>query len=529
MLWLRSRPADLRSARGLAGRIAPSVTPIWLLAAAALALLVIFDLSPPLPFNDDWMYAWSVRQLAGGHGLRLFPESTAMAIVQVFWGTVFTLGHPDVRLLRLSLVPAVAVTAWCSYRLARRLGADPFWGAVAACTLLTMPLAMANATSFMSETLYIALVMAIAVAALEWLTRGRWRWLCVGLLVLAPLQRQLGLAMIPAVTVVLIAARRRSLNRGDFMALVASWVFPPSVALAASRVAMSQALYPAPDLARLDVGHALFPLMPMLGLGLIPFTAALAFRPREVGESPWSITAAALAVVGAAGCLVDLARFGMVFPGNVLSPLGFAAILGGDKPPVFPGAVFRALEIASVTSFVVALVMRRRAWAPPRLQPEGALLLVIGAAQFVPLLAVSWFVYDRYYLPVLAPLVPLVAGVASRGLRQRVARAWAAAALVSGLILYGVGEQDYLAWQSARDRAAQLAYQQAPADQVQAGFEANAVYVELPRYERTGMADLFAILGPEQPQIVLRYAGSSDPRPGVGYWSLASGRIVISR
>src|SRR5919108_1075263 len=207
MIWLRSRPADLTSPRRLGRRVAPSVAAIWGLAGAALALLVIFDLSPPLAFNDDWMYAWSVRQLVGGHGLRLFPESTALAIVQVAWGAVVTLGHPDARLLRLSLVPAVALTAWCSHRLARRLGADPFWSAVAACSFLAMPLAMANATSFMSETLYIALVMAIAVAALEWLTRGRWRWLCVGLLILAPLQRQLGLAMIPAVTVVLIAAR----------------------------------------------------------------------------------------------------------------------------------------------------------------------------------------------------------------------------------------------------------------------------------------------------------------------------------
>jgi hypothetical protein len=174
-------------------------------------------------------------------------------------------------------------------------------------------------------------------------------------------------------------------------------------------------------------------------------------------------------------------------------------------------------------------VLRRRDWAAPHVPPGGALLIAIAAAQFVPLLAVSWFVYDRYYLPVIAPLVPLAAWYAAGTLRQPVARTWAAAALVSGLILYGIGEQDYLAWQSARDRAAQLAYQQAPADQVQAGFEANAIYVELPRYERTGRADLFAILGPERPQIILRYAPASDTGAGVGYRSLAPGRIVLDR
>jgi len=95
--------------------------------------------------------------------------------------------------------------------------------------------------------------------------------------------------------------------------------------------------------------------------------------------------------------------------------------------------------------------------------------------------------------------------------------------------MYGVGEQDYLAWQAARDQAARRAYQSTPRDQVQAGFEANGVYVELPRYERTGQADLFAILGPSHPTVTLRFAGPSDPRSGVPYGSLAPGKIVLDR
>ena len=98
-----------------------------------------------------------------------------------------------------------------------------------------------------------------------------------------------------------------------------------------------------------------------------------------------------------------------------------------------------------------------------------------------------------------------------------------------GLALYVIGEQDYVAWQGARDQAARLAYQLAPREQVQAGFEANAVYVELPNYERTGRADLFAILGPEHPRVILRFAPASDPATGVSYSSLNPGRIVLAQ
>src|SRR6202171_1003548 len=197
-------PEPRAAAARLAGRFRltidlPSAI-ILALATAGIAALVIFDLSPPLAFNDDWMYSWSVRQLVAGHGLHSFPESTALALVQVLWGAAFSLGHADPRLLRLSIVPLVLLTGWCTYLLARRLGADRFWSLVAGAALLASPLFMANATTFMSDNFYVGLVMAVALTGVAWISSGRWRWLCVALLVLAPLQRQVGIALIPPLT-----------------------------------------------------------------------------------------------------------------------------------------------------------------------------------------------------------------------------------------------------------------------------------------------------------------------------------------
>jgi hypothetical protein len=540
MLAPEPRPAAGRRAGGF--RLAfdlPSAT-IVTLAAAGLAALVIFDLSPPLAFNDDWMYSWSVRQLVAGHGLHSFPESTALALAQVLWGAAFSLGHADQRLLRLSVVPLVFLTAWCSYLLARRLGADRFWSLVAGAALLGSPLFMANATTFMSDNFYVGLVMAVALTGVMWIAGGQWRWLCVALLVLAPLQRQVGIALIPALTLALFLWKRPTWRRADSLALAMIWTLPAAALLAAGRLVVSEPLYSVVGPSQLNPWHAIFPLPAMLGLALIPFGAALAFRPKahtlpssggrgKNGESVWSLAWAGLGIVGAIGCLVDLAQFGMTFPGNVLSPIGFTAILSGSKPPIFPAPIFRALEIAAVTTFVLLFVLRRRSWTPRLLGPDALFLVLVSASQFLPLLAVQLFIYDRYFFPVAAPLIPVIAALAARANYQGAAKTWAAAAIAAGLVLYGVGEQDYLAWQSARDRAARLAYEMASPDQVQAGFEANAAYVELPAYERTGRADFFAILGPAHPGITLLFAPAADPRPGVSYSSLASGRIVLVR
>src|SRR2546426_5932668 len=258
MVWPEARPAAPERAGRLLIPLEWPVAIIWALAATGLILLVIFDLSPPLAFNDDWMYSWSVRQLVTGHGLRAFPESTALALPQVVWGALFSLGHPDPRLLRLSVVPVVTLTAWISFVLARRLGADRFWAAVAGTTLLAMPLFMANATSFMTDNVFVGIVMAVALTSLAWVSQGKWRWLCVALLVLAPLERQGGLALIPAVTLGLAIWRRHRWKPRDTAALVAIWVLPVGAGGAAGRLVVSQPLYSPTELFQLHVRHAVF-------------------------------------------------------------------------------------------------------------------------------------------------------------------------------------------------------------------------------------------------------------------------------
>ncbi len=515
----------------------------WLIGAAALLALIYFDLGPPLAFNDDWVFAWSVRRSIAAHQLLIFPEQSAIGLVQIAWSVLFTLGNADQRLLRLSVVPFVAFGAICSYRLARALGAPTFWAGVAGAGLLTSPLFLTGATTFMSDTTYIGLLMAVALTGAAWIERGRGRMACLLLATLCPLQRQVGVLVPVALTVGLLAARgRRNVDRREWLTLAGTW----AAVLAAGLLPTVAHLAPPTQanrlaaIARIEPLNQVWPvfyLPAMLGLCLVPLTAALALQPRR--RSSRSAVASLCAVLALLGCTafsLRLVEHGMIFPGDVFTAGGFTPTLLGDKVPIFPPPLFVAIEVLAMVTFMVLLVILRDAWRPAALGPRSTFLLALSGVHFVPLLFLQTGIFDRYYLPVVAPLVPLLAAWAARTTRPRTAMACASAAMVGGLALYVAGEQDYQAWQVARDEAARGAYQIAAPSKVDAGYEANGVYVEVPEYERTGKVsgglarsahDLVLVNGPERPRLRLMYAGPGDSRPGVDYHSLRPGRIVI--
>src|SRR5947209_739779 len=70
---------------------------VWTLGGVGLLLLVFFDIRTNLPFNDEWMFAWSIKQLSLGHGILKVPDLAPLGLVQLFWGTLVSLGHIDYR------------------------------------------------------------------------------------------------------------------------------------------------------------------------------------------------------------------------------------------------------------------------------------------------------------------------------------------------------------------------------------------------------------------------------------------------
>lgn len=277
---------------------------------------------------------------------------------------------------------------------------------------------------------------------------------------------------------------------------------------------------------------------PLLGLFLLPFSVALLYRPATSGSVriAW-VAPVGLAAIAFVASALRFSSTGSIFPGNVFTPEGFGLTLGGIKPPVFPSLVFALWTLGVLATIYVLLVHRRALWVSRQL-PVAQLFVVIAAvSQFAFLFLLHRQIYDRYFLPVVALLIPLVAAWASHTTRPRLAAGWAMVVLAVGVGAYLVGEQDYAAWQSARDQVARAAYRLAPANDVNAGYEANGTYVVIPTYGSSGvMLENLAVsdqpagfgsLGPAHPRIVLRFASPGDPRPGVNYQSLNPGRIVM--
>jgi hypothetical protein len=506
-----------------------TVQMVWLVTSVWILVIALFDvLGPPLSFNDDWTSRWNTD-----HFPRTYPAVSALAYPQVAWAYLVTFGHHDPRLLRLSALAFVILAVAGTYRLARLLGTDPIWSAVAALSLVAFPVFAVDATTFMTDVPYVGIEIWALVAAIRWLQGGRSPLPFVALVVVATLQRQIGVLLPLGVALGFLVAGPRRLNHFAWLAAATA-----AAAAAVAVVSLTGQLPPTNSnrLTEVSARSSLFVLIGFMflpgvvGLSLIALLPGLA---RRVPAGVRSLGPIALAVV-AWEVFVALTAGWDVLPGNVFMPRALNWTWRPYlKPAIYPAPLFALVEIAAVVG-IAAFVTRLRTALPAGSRLAAVVLAGVAVTQFAPVLLLNYQVYDRYYLPVAAALLPLAARATSGASARRAHVSIAMAAAL--LCLYAVGEQDYMASQVARDRAARLAYQAASPYEVDAGYEANAVYGEVPAYDQRGVilsglaeqgAHDFSLNGPDHPRLRLEIAPASDPRPGVTYWSLAPGKVVI--
>lgn len=534
----RVKPAQIR-AHEPAARLISTL----FVAAAALALLLVafFDLQTSLPLLDEYARRWSIQQLVAGHGFQSLGSSPQ--IVQLLLAAPLAILKTDPAIWRLTAVPFIAMQGVFCGLTARDLGAGKLWALIAGVAVICNPLNLIVSTGMMTETVFLGLFAGALWCSLRWIDRGQSRWASVALSVLATLQRPQGVAIAAAVLVGLIVfTRRRRSLRPDLIAAVALVLFS-----AAAFKVPEFLTHISPNLAGplgesagqvltsySGVSFAVYVLAnfpALLGLAVLPFLVALLLaRPKQKnGANYWWIvpTMLALLALAFAGLYVMDSASHSIFVGNMIggNALG-APLLGGAKVSPFPGPAFLVLAISSVTSYVVLLVVRRDPWTPGRLGDGGQILVLNAALQMVFIVG-HGNLFDRYYLAMILPLIPIVAAAAAAAGAAPAAVAWAALATIASVAIYAVGAQDYIAWQVARHRVAQMAYAQAPVDQVDAGFEEVAENIWLPAdQDPTGRLPRAVAA---HPQLELVFAGPNDPRPGANYSSLGSGRIVIKR
>jgi hypothetical protein len=504
------------------------------LSIIAVALVVYFDLASPFAFNDEWVYGWSVAHSRLPQ-VRLMPEQSATALVQVIWSALLSLGRSDLPVLRLTLLPFLALAAYSTYRCARLLGADEFWSRASGAAMLANPLVLTLGSSFMSDITYLALLLGAAWAGAAWVCQGRGRVALISLTFAAVLQRQQALAIPLAVTVGLVVGGRIKKREGrDVAALLALWTVDAISSVLPGLAGLTlptQSFYV--ELAQKGTSpiHYIEPLLmvvPIIAFLLTPFAAGLILQSRRPpGSSRAAFVPPLLGGLGIAGMAYMLPHFMM--PGNVWTARGFAPTLGGGKPIGMLLWLFLAWDLL-VIGTVAASWLPNASRRFTGVGPGGIFLVALALSQLLPLFALPTTYYDRYFLPVAVPLLPIAAVVASRSARPGLAAAFAGAVMVFGVLTYAGFQQDYEAWQQARDAAARMAYAQAAPSDVSAGYEANGVYDDLPRINATGVLDRNRQDVVERKDAVIRLEWSrrSDPRPGVDYQSLlAPGRVVL--
>jgi hypothetical protein len=518
---------------------------LWAAIAAFTGVAVLyFDLGPPVPFVDDAVYAWYVRSLAAGRGLVSYPDFVPLALTHRVLGLVGTLGHPDLRLLRLTVFPFLLFAGWATYRLARRLGAAPGWSAVAALALAANPITLSLATSFMTDVVFMGLLAVACLFGLSWITASRQQGLMVAATLLAVGERQIGVSAAVGITVALWLRARRGgrLTRADQAWLMALWTGTAVLSALSWRLgaqptaSVGAGLFTSSAVEARQLADWLVFAPGMCGLVFLPFLPVLVRRAidQRTAGAAWvkvagvltAIAVAAVALVGAGG-LVPSGHLNLYGLGpQAVSRFGYGSLRLGHpviqlpKPVVFSPALLLAVSVAGVATSCVALYCAagRRAWTRSLMDPVVVFLFLTALVQ-VPLLALVSH-YDRYYLSALAPLLPLAAQRASAWSSP----GWSAAAapvIVGGLLLYVVGQQDYEAWQAARDAVARQLYTQVDPASVDAGWETNFQYSWIPAFEAGRKMSA-------PTRFHLEFAPPGDPRPGRDYSSVSPGRIVVA-
>ena len=463
------------------GRI-PGARPGWAGAAivvsvyAATALVV--PVLAPVPISDDWLWARAVETLVREGRLHI-PDLTAPTLVfQVLWGAAFGFVFgPTFGVLRLSTVVLVLLSGVAFYALCRELDISPGRSALALAIYLFNPLSYGLAFTFMSDPVYVALLVIAAFFYVRGLRGPRGagpdlRLVAAGSAVagLAFLVRQPGLLIPVAVASYLVATRREWPGGiGRLLTLVLGIPFLVALGYELWLVLVNGVPTGQEDflgnirragfLGNLRLtGAVAFVSVMYAGFFVFPVAlAAMARLPALVRSLPRrrSLVAVGWVVLVAVGVAV-MVRHGRRMPYAALfldeTGIGPQDVVGG-RPPLVAGSLGWITGVTAIAAVVFGLVLSRlapRSWRGP-----AGLVAALMVWQVVGTLPSSGqkiiggirvITFDRYLLPLL-PFALCLALWALRDVRFPQLLAWAATAAFA--LFSVVGTRDLLVWQEA--------------------------------------------------------------------------------
>ena len=116
------------------------------------AIAVLVRPFTPVPFVDDWVYAWSVESLLDRGRLEVLDFSANAIYAQALWGAMFCIPFGfSFTALRLSTWVLATIALLGIYRLLREAGATEAGASLGAATLAAYPPFLILSFSFMTD------------------------------------------------------------------------------------------------------------------------------------------------------------------------------------------------------------------------------------------------------------------------------------------------------------------------------------------------------------------------------------------
>ncbi len=453
---------------------------VLLSALWAIPMLVI-GTHGEFPLNDDWAYAKTTQVfLETGRFVR-DAWTFAPIVTHVGLGALFaTLFGFSFETLRLSGLFMGWVGLLASFWFFRQVGSGRATSLLGALVVGFNPIYLNLSYTFMTDVPFTALAIGSLLLLARGLADRRWPALAGGLCLAvgASLSRQPGVAIAIALFVAVGVSHRAWLRRRwlPVAGLAGLAVAAAALLLASGAAPGSYSLEMASDVPGLArrVGENAFGAFAYLGLFLSPLVALALASNARLGRG-FAIAGAASAVALLVLTLLDLR---MPVGANVLYDLGLGppTLHGAQALPGAPPWVWWILTaIAMGGGMFGAALIARETWTHHLARrPERILLLAFPLVYLVPLFAVPNF-FDRYLLPVLAPLAAVLLTPHDRPLRPSRAAHALGFALVVPLALFGVlGTRDYLEHNRARWALLEpLIERGVRGDNIDAGFEVD--------------------------------------------------------
>lgn len=486
---------------------------LWL-ALPFVALTLLVSPRGDFPLNDDWVYAKMVQALADHGHFGLSPLSNAYALTQTLYAApLVKLFGFSFTLLRLTTIFMGWVTVCFTAFTARELGLSNRAAVLAAMTVFVNPLFVNLSYTFMTDVPFCAFAMISVYYYVKALHRPTTANVLLGTIfsIAAFYNRQFG-ALIPLAFLLASILQHRTLDRRKMLKacllIAAPWAIAAYLAPSSSGHGLEFVARPF-MLTRYEMagGYLLRVLFgfALCGLCMLPIVAIRKPRILHYENHPRRTAALLTFAVAAYGYLSywmygfwlfswggtsNIIRF--TCPGFGFGPVAFSFMRSGSTEDWIPIDLgihipFLFRTIATFTLFFVGLLaLVRVAYLfrpasmfriPARSSQRFFLIFAATGLLFAPQIAMSGAYFDRYVLPAAPMLVLLVAGtipphIETKGMTRAVF-------LIAALgALSVMGEQDYMAWNTARWTAItelKTTYG-ASNNEISAGYEFNGMY-----------------------------------------------------